>query len=456
MMRRFWTICILVLLAVQVTPSNVRAEEAGESAVIAEITVDTGQTARLYTPVAIDLSRVPLPLDAGLRLVEQRGEERRPVPAQLQPGETPRLWFILDGATPAGGNRIFTLHREPDRSPPVIRTVLTERHLDIVAGDTPVLRYNHALVPPPEGVHENYVRSAFIHPLWAPNGEELTRIHPSDHYHHMGLWSPWTKTKFEGRDVDFWNLGKGQGTVRFAGFLSYTSGPVFGGFRARQEHVDLSAPGGVKAALNEVWDVRAFATLAAASGTTGGSTGGRSGDGGNTGSEDAGTSAGGTQHATAGQLVDFAITQSCATASPLELAKYRYGGFGFRATGKWNVKNSDYLTSEGKTRADGHASRSRWCIVQGTTDLGSSGVLFMSHPQNHAHPEPMRIWPQGDVFFNYCPIQADDWILQPGIDHVLRYRLCLFEGAMNPKTAERLWQDFAHPPASSLTNTSFK
>ena len=55
---------------------------------------------------------------------------------------------------------------------------------------------------------------------WSPEGKVLTRIQPPDHYHHYGIWSPWTMTHIEGREVDFWNLNKGQGTVRFAGVES--------------------------------------------------------------------------------------------------------------------------------------------------------------------------------------------------------------------------------------------
>jgi len=44
--------------------------------------------------------------------------------------------------------------------------------------------------------------------------------------------------------------------------------------------------------------------------------------------------------------------QRCATDLPLLLNAYRYGGLAF-AHGQWHNQNSDYLTSEGKTRANG-------------------------------------------------------------------------------------------------------
>src|SRR5690606_37263674 len=102
--------------------------------------------------------------------------------------------------------------------------------------------YRYTTQPVPEGVDEIYSRSGFIHPLWTPEGEVLTRIQPPDHYHHYGIWNPWTSTMFEGREIDFWNLNKGQGTVRARQVITRTSGPVFGGFKALLDHVDLSAP----------------------------------------------------------------------------------------------------------------------------------------------------------------------------------------------------------------------
>ena len=70
----------------------------------------------------------------------------------------------------------------------------------------------------------------------------------------------------------------------------------------------------------------------------------------------------------------------------------------------------------------------------------------MSHPENRAHPEPMRIWPRGDVFFNFCPIQKEDWVLEPGNDYVLKYRMLIYDGEAGKRDAERFWLGFGDPP----------
>ena len=391
-----------------------RGMEPGNGAAV-RITVEAGKYDRIDTPVSAPLGDLAAAIaDGEFRLVEVAGPKRLAVAWQLAPGAPASVCWILAGRTPAGATRVYELVAGEPVTATGVAVRKDEKMLEISCGKTRALRYRHAPVPPPKGVDPLYTRSGFIHPIWSPAGAELTQIHPKDHYHHLGLWNPWTSTKFEGRHVDFWNLKKGEGTVRFVKFASAEGGPVFGGFRAVQEHVDLSAPGGEKVALNEELDVRVW----------------RAGEG--------------------GWLCDYVSTQRCASESPLTLNKYRYGGFGFRATARWNKNNSNYLTSEGKTRKDGHATRSRWCNIFGKTDKGPAGVLFLSHPENRAHPEPMRIWPQGDVFFNYCPIQKAPWTLEPGNDYVLRYRMLVYDGTMTAKDAERVWRDFAEPPKVTI------
>jgi hypothetical protein len=352
-----------------------------------------------------------------LRLEEITGGKRMPTPCQLAPGKPARLCWILSGSTPAGQKRVYELVRGDPAAATAVVATKDKTALTLKCGDTKYLSYHYAIMPPPEGQSPNYNRSGFIHPLWSPSQEVLTVIHPKDHIHHMGLWGPWTHSEFEGRPVDFWNLNAGQGTVRFAGFVSQADGPVFGEFQAKQEHVNLNAPGGEKVALNENLHVRVW-------------------------------SLGGPK--AKAYVIDYVSTQRCASDSPLVLPKYRYGGFGYRARTDWKKENSDYLTSEGKTRKDGHSSRSRWCEVWGETDKGKVGILFLSHPENHEHPEPMRIWPEnmygGNIFFNYCPVQHQDWTLEPGKDYVFKYRMVVHDGEMSAKQAERIWQDFGNPP----------
>ena len=412
------SILIFALLAGLLTESVTCAKT------LATITVEAGKHDRLDTPVSIALDGISMGRIRGaIRLVEVKDSGPTTVAMQLE-SDPRRLWWILSGITPAGSTRTFQLVKggvKPPKADARVEVTKNDSVLQIRGGGKKILQYNHAIVPPPEGQSELYNRSGFIHPLWSPSGAVLTDIHPADHIHHLGIWMPWTKTKFEGKEVDFWNLATGQGTVRFVKFLSTTSGPVYGGFAAEQEHIALKTSEGEKVVLKETWDVRVY----------------------NIGGPEKGY-----------WLWDFKSTQRCVADSPLYQIKYRYGGFGFRGAAEWEGENAAYLTSEGRTRKDGHATRARWCDTSGRIGKDWQGVTFYSHPKNFRHPEPMRIWPSGQVFFNWAPSQAGDWVMEPGKDHVFRYRMYVHEGKVNVADAERIWHDYAEPPKVKIEGIS--
>jgi hypothetical protein len=361
-------------------------------------------------------------------LYEVVGEDRVETASQLDTDVSPRLWWILRGETPAGHSRVFELVRMPaadaraavDTRSGSVGLLDDGKALTFRLRDKPVLRYQYAAIPAPPGASPLYARGGFIHPLWSPAGEVLTRVQPPDHYHHVGIWNPWTRTEFEGRQIDFWNLGDGQGTVRFKTMLSMVTGRIFGSFRSVHEHVDLTAPdpSGEKTALTEQWHVRAWNVAPEAD----------------------------------VWLVDFVSSLSCATESPFVIKAYRYQGFGFRATAKWEDQTATLLTSEGKDKSNGNATRARWCDVRGVSAGGTAGVLFMTHPDNHDYPERLRIWPTGtnegkeNVFFNFNPAQEKDWVLEPGKTYTLRYRMLVYDGELSPSAAELHFEGFADPP----------
>lgn len=290
-----------------------------------------------------------------------------------------------------------------------------ENSTTISIGEQPVLRYVHTETLPPEGVDTVFRRSAYIHPLQSPGGEILTRIQPPDHWHHYGIWNPWTRTHFDGRSVDFWNLGEHQGTVRFAEYLEKTEQKNLAGFKVRQEHIFFQENGSEGVAMNETWQVSVSKLEGQA------------------------------------YRVDLLTTLSTPMESGIILEAYRYGGgLGYRGTERWNPKNATVLTSEGKTWEDADATQARWVLVEGVSSVpeGRSGILFLSHPANRAHPEPMRMWPpdsnegKENMFFEFCPIRHQEWVLEAGETYVLKYRLVVFDGSISVEEAEQYWKDF--------------
>jgi hypothetical protein len=282
------------------------------------------------------------------------------------------------------------------------------------------LHYRYEIKSPPEGVDKLYQKSGYIHPVISPKGDTLTRIQPPDHYHHYGIWGPWTRTKIDTVGVDFWNLKDGQGTVLFKSFNNINIGSVYGGFSAHQEHINLTQKDNPQLALNENLMIKVW-----------------------------------KNNNPDQYFIDFTSNFISPLENGILFEAYRYGGgLGFRFKEQWNKDNCEVITSDGKNRATADGTSARWCIVYGDSSdgEGSSGVLFMSHPKNRSHPEPMRIWPmdankgRGDMFFEFCPIRHKEWKIKPHQSYELNYRLLVFDGKITPEEAEKHWKAFAFQP----------
>lgn len=390
---------------------------------VAEFSVHAGSFERVNTPVAASLEGVPLRLASGsMQLYEVTGGKEVPVASQLEAGPPKRLTWILEGTTAPGTVRNFELRvADAEEGTPThaIDVADNGKSLRIQAGDKPILEYRYTPKDVPEGVDDIYRRSGYIHPLWSPAGEVLTRIQPPDHYHHYGIWNPWTHTEFEGRTIDFWNLAKGQGTVRADQVVERVEGDVFGGFKAIHRHVDFTAPSGEKVALKEEWTVKSW-------------------------NVDPDRNV---------WLVDFTSTLHPATRDTFTIKAYRYQGFSLRATAQWNDDTATIRTSEGYDKSNANGTRARWIDVNGVSRAGTSGVLFMTNPANYNYPEQLRIWPTGmnegkeNVYVNFNPAQEQDWTLAPGRAYSLSYRMLVYDGKISEAQANRYWRDFAHPPA---------
>lgn len=278
-------------------------------------------------------------------------------------------------------------------------------------GDQSFLGYQYGIKLPPLGVERAFKRSGFIHPLWTPNGEVLTRIQPEDHYHHYGIWNPWTHVEFKGDTLDFWNLVKREGTVQTAAILEKIYNNEMASLKVLHEHVVLK-DGIEEVALNEIQTISV------------------------------------TPIDDQSYYLDFKFEYNCAQDVPFKILEYRYEGLGWRTTEVWDNQNSMVLSSTGKDRKGVDGSKERWAIVQGELGNQYGGVIMMSHPDNFNHPEPMRVWPydmydRGDMFASFSTTKDTDWELMPGKTYTLNYRFLVFSGAKEGDYAEKEWQKFA-------------
>ncbi|MDC0515702.1 PmoA family protein [Flavobacteriaceae bacterium] len=344
-------------------------------------------------------------LNSPFRLMASTASEKVEIPYQRN--ENKILWKTL---TPDAS---YFIEKQAPTTHSAIKIAENEGQLEIYQNEIKIIGYQMAIKGVPKGVSENYQRSGYLHPVNTPRGKRLTRIQPEDHYHHYGIWNPWTHTLFEGDTLDFWNLYKKQGTVRFAEMLKKNTGPVFSEFEVLHEHIVLKNDAD-KLALNEIQNIKVFPLNQ-------------------------------SQY-----LMDITIQYECATDQPFKIIQYRYGGFGWRTTEEWDNQNSRVLSSEGNTRKNADGSTARWCIVDGKLNDGHGGALMLSHPENYNHPEPLRVWPEdqygrGDLFVNFATTKTTDWTFEPGKTYTLKYQLIVYDGKMEVASAEQAWNQFAKP-----------
>lgn len=401
---------LLFLLAMSLSASSQK---------IATLEVDFDKpTAGLELPVHIMLDPITHMHDSALSLVQLKGKEMIPVPFQIEKIPSRKLiWFAR-----ADARRYALIRKSPQNTrAPFMKAEKKEGALTLKTPEKNLLRYQFETLMPPEGANQIFKRSAFIHPLWTPDGKILTRIQPPDHYHHYGLWNPWTRVLFEGDTIDFWNLYANQGTVRFNDLVSVVSGDVFAEYGAIHDHIAFK-DGEEKVAIRELQTVRVYAP----------------------------------KEESNYYIADITVQMNC-PASAVRLLEYRYGGMGWRATEEWTKDNSRVLTSEGKTRKDADGSTARWCLVEGSINGKNAGAVVMSYPANYNHPEPLRIWPEnanenrGDMFMNFAPTKNMEWQLEPGKNYALSYRFLVFDDVVRKEQAEAAWQYFAQPPVVEVT-----
>lgn len=372
----------------------------------ATITLNAGPVDRIKSVVSFPLPNRPP------QVLELKSATGRTL-VQIDP--LGQAWFI-EPNLPAGQSKTYTLQTiVPERT--ATNQTSLQRDGDVlqlkVRGQV-ALQYQGAMSKlPREDLKPVFQRGGYIHPVLSPSGKLVTDDYPSNHKHHHGIWFPWTKTEFQGRHPDFWNMGDGTGTVEFAGLGETWSGPVQSGFQTRHRFMDLSAPKPI-AVLNETWDVRVY-----------------------------GVGAGSKPYF----MFDLASTQRCATAAALRLPEYRYGGLGFRGNGEWNgADKTRFLTSDGETdRVKGNSTQARWCHIGGTVNGELTGMAILCHPDNFRAPQPMRLHPD-EPFFCFAPSVLGAWEITPGKPYVSRYRFIVADGAPDRAELDRLWNDYSHPP----------
>jgi hypothetical protein len=276
-----------------------------------------------------------------------------------------------------------------------------------------VLAYQHQILPSPAADKPFHARSGFIRSVFSPSGKELTDPMPADHLHQHGVMFAWRDTQFEGRSVNFWEDAAQQGKISHLETIDHSSGPVFGEFAVRLEHVDMTAPAGMIQVLSEVWRVRAYATAT-------------------------------------DFVWDLESTQTASSPSPLHMNQFHYGGLMVRGSAEWIKSPHEILTSNGDGRLSGNHTRPLWVDIHGAVTGEHVGLTTMGHPTNFRFPQPVRLHPTMP-YYCFAPMVEGEFDIVPDQPYASRFRFIAHDGPLPRLKAVAYWRDWVNPPTAHIS-----
>jgi hypothetical protein len=271
----------------------------------------------------------------------------------------------------------------------------------ITEGAKPVLTYNFATVPVPSDVTGKYAvaRSDYVHPLYGPGGEVLTKDYSPDHPHHRGLYWAWPEVTWKGETRDLHALqGVFARPVRIV----------------RKETSDACA---VLEAEN-VWKwgdvdpiVKELATITV------------------------------WRKKERLRTIDFQFRFE-ALADGVTLARRgraHYGGFNMRLSARADQK---IVTHTGDTT---QTPRQTWACLSGIPPEGKQpvSVVLLQAPANPEYPGDWVQFPNLNWLQPTFPSKATAYALTQDAPLTLRYRVVVYEGDIGEATLARLWPEYA-------------
>lgn len=294
----------------------------------------------------------------------------------------------------------------------------TDTTIEVTQRGKPVLQYNKSARPVPKGIGKQFRRSGYIHPVCTPTGQELTGDYPADHAHQHALFFAWTKCRYDGQPIDFWNQAKGLGKIEFREVMDLKREKQSVSFAVKhvfQVKVNAKDADAWIDVLHEVWKV--------------------------------------TVHATPSDhfLFDIVSTQRCVADKPLHLEEYHYGGMAIRGNAQWLGGKGDenagpvgfqFITSDGKDRFEGNHTRPNWVALSGQIDGHDVTAAVFGSPKNFRAPQHVRIHPS-KPYFCFAPMVDGPFTIAPGKDYVSRYRYFVTSQPHTPKLINKHWQRYA-------------
>lgn len=331
------------------------------------------------------------------------------------------------------GRRNFTWFENKTKFSGTMEAVTDPESGQIVISDCgkPVLQYNYRTVSERDAIDtlpaNKYIvtandtfmanpsiyavpRSNYIHPVYGPAGEILTRDWSRDHPHHRGIYWAWPEVKFGAKLGDLHAL-----QIVFArptGRIKLQSGPVFSQIEAGnlwmwRDSIPI---------VSEVAVIRAYKST------------------------------------DKGRVIDLAF-RFVALKDSISLARREtklYGGLNIRM----QTPKNQYITVH--TDSSGMVPRRAWSDLSGLfTGAGkNSGIMVLQHQQNPDYPGDWIQYPELSWCQPTFPASGTRYSLVKGKPFVLRYRLIVHAGSvLNNDVSSIMWDTFNSELAPMLRFT---
>jgi hypothetical protein len=286
--------------------------------------------------------------------------------------------------------------------------------LTITDGSKPVLTYNFNTVPVPAGVTGIYAvaRSNYVHPLYGPEGEVLTKDYSPDHPHHRGIYWAWPELTWKGDKRDLHAL---QGV--FARPLRIVRKDVSNG-SALIEAENVWKWGDTEAVVRELAKIVV------------------------------------SQDKDQRRTIDFEF-QFQALVEGLTLARREmanYGGFNMRLSARDKQTILTHIADPATN------PRAAWACLAGIPPDGKQpvSVAILQPATNPEYPGDWVQYPDLNWLQPTFPSQGTRYELTPGKTLVLRYRLVVFYGEADAALLQRLWTDYAGVTAPTPATSEAK
>jgi hypothetical protein len=271
----------------------------------------------------------------------------------------------------------------------------------IADGARPVLTYNFGTVPVPAGVTGRYAvaRSDYVHPLYGPDGEALTKDYSEDHPHHRGIYWAWPEVTWNGEKRDLHAL---QGVF---------ARPV------RIVRKEVAVDYAVLAAEN-VWKwgdaeplVQELVTITV------------------------------RREKERRRIIDLELRFEALTDG-VTLARrdqVHYGGLNVRLSARGEQKIATHTSEPGKT------PRQAWACLTGVAPEGRHPVslVLLQSPANPEYPGDWIQYPELNWLQPAFPSKGRVYSLTRGVPLTLRFRLAVFPGEPAEAMLQRMWNDYS-------------